>query len=154
MDFIITICLGPSLTYGLIIYSHFIGSVQNLEACNFEGPWHLRSKHMEKILLFFPFNLKTLESPYLAKSIYLSNFYFLKIFFHESYLEWSLLRWYQFKPKLSSRKSQINNCVGKTRAIKSTTTLGFKAHKFELGTQSCSTLIAFIFFLLNFFFSF
>lgn len=147
------ICLGPSLTYGLIIYSHFIGSVQNFEACNFEGPWHLRSKHMEKIVLFFPFNLKTLESPYLAKSIYLSNFYFLKIFFHKNYLEWSLFRWYQFKPKLSSRKSQINNCVSKTRAIKSTT-LGFKAHKFELSTQSCSTLIAFIYFLLNFFFSF
>ncbi len=67
MDFIITICLGPSLTYGLIIYSHFIGSLQNFEACNFEGPWHLRSKHMDKILIFFPFNLKTLESPYLAK---------------------------------------------------------------------------------------
>jgi hypothetical protein len=53
MNFIITICQCPSLTYGLILYSHFMGSVQNFEACNFEGPWHLRSKNMDKILLFF-----------------------------------------------------------------------------------------------------
>jgi hypothetical protein len=123
MDFIITICLGPSLTYGLIIYSHFIGSIQNFEACNFEGPWHFKVKTYGQNINFFPLQFKDLGKSIFGKGPFtflILFLIFLKVFFHESYLEWSLLGWYQFKPKLSSRKSQISNCVGKTRAIKST----------------------------------